>query len=228
MRNIFISMLAVAMMSGTASAYTTTKSETLKVWFDPVTLVADGTTVTKMTVYENDHLNYSAFNMAFIVPKGIHIAMVKKGRDLVEDIDLTARAAATHSIACNMLADGETIKVIADSSMLDDFYPDDEDGNPMDALYTIGLTADPDMEDGTYTVQMLDIKFVLATADACVPIEQPVLGTFTITGGVVTAIDEVECDTAEDEPYYDLFGRIVNGTPAPGIYIHNGRNVAVK
>lgn len=212
----------------TASAYTTTTSETLRVWFDPITLVADGKTVTRLTVYENDVLDYSAFNMAFIVPKGIHIAMVKKGRDIVEDIELTERASSTHSIACNMLDDGTTIKVIADSSMLDDLYPDDEDGNQLDALYTIGLIADPEMANGTYQVEMLDIKFVLATADACIPAIMPFYGTFTITGGQSTGIGRVEADGNYEKVYYDLMGRRVEGELTPGIYICNGEKVTVR
>lgn len=230
MKTKFICAAIAALLSaGTASAYKTTESESLKVWFEPVTLVADGTTVSRLVVCENDTLNYSAFNMAFFVPKGIHIVKVKKGRDLVEDIEMTARASSTHSIACNMLSDGTTIKVIADSSMLDDLYPDDEDGNPLDELYSIGLIADPDMVDGTYTVEMLDVKFVLSNADACVPAVQPIYGTFTITGGKTTGIDDTVNDPSADEgDYYDLLGRKVHGTPTSGIYLHNGEKVIVK
>lgn len=220
--------LAALLSGGTAGAYTTTESESLKVWFEPVTLVADGTTISRLVVCESDVLNYSAFNMAFFVPKGIHIAKVKKGRDWVEDIEMTERASSTHSIACNMLDDGITIKVIADSSMLDDLYPDDEEGNPMDELFSIGLIADPDMVDGAYTVEMLDVKFVLSNADACVPAVQPIYGTFTITGGVTTGIDDVHGDSADEGDYYDLLGRKVHGTPAPGIYLHNGEKVIIK
>ncbi|WP_295731810.1 hypothetical protein [uncultured Muribaculum sp.] len=221
--------LTLLLSGGSAAAYKTTESESLNVWFEPVTLVADGTTVSRLVVCENDTIDYSAFNMAFFVPKGIHIVKVKKGRDWVEDIEMSARASSTHSIACNMLSDGTTIKVIADSSMLDDLYPDDEDGNKLDELYSIGLIADPDMVNGTYTVQMLDVKFVLSNADACVPAEQPIYGTFTITGGQTTGIDEVGNDRSSDDgDYYDLLGRKVHGVPAAGIYLHNGEKVIVK
>lgn len=179
--------------------------------------------------FENDIQNYSAFNMAFVVPKGIKIAKVKKGRDWVDDISLTARAASTHSIACNMLDDGETIKIISSTSMLDDFYPDDADGTPMNELFTLGLIAEKGMANGTYTVELWDVKFVLATADASVPASLPVLGTFTITGGM-SSVERVEADGAADSgECYDLLGRKVANRPAaPGIYIRGGEKIVVK
>lgn len=227
MKTILLPLVLLASMS--AQAYTTLPSETLKVWAEPITIIADGSTISTLTVCENDTCNYTAFNMAFIVPEGITIAKVKVGRDWVEDCKLTARASSTHVITCGQ-PDATTIKVISDSSTLADFYPDDEDGNPMDELFTIGLIASKDMAPGEYQIQILDVKFVLENADAFVLPNEPLYTTITVQSSP-SGIKDAEV-VQEDDSWYDLSGRPVNvepttRRPVSGIYIHAGVKVVV-
>lgn len=136
-------------------------SETLEVWMDKsVSFTADGKTVTKLVFREKDpNINYIAFNMTLTVPKGIHINTVKSGRNYVNDIKLTERATSTHSIACNM-PDETTVRIICTSSLNEELYPDDEEGNLMDELFEIGFVADATTYNGTYAIEMTGCKFV--------------------------------------------------------------------
>lgn len=222
-------LLAVAMLASPgASAYTTTKSETLKVWYDVPTIIADGQTVNYITVYENDgDLAYSAFNMHFVLPEGLHVAQKKEGRDMVDDIVLSDRASSTHAISCNM-PDATTLKIISTSSKNDDLYNDDVDGKPLDKLFTVGLIADPSLAAGTYDIYLDGIKFVFKTGDACVPANEPVYGKMTVSNPT-SAIDEISADELDPEDCFDLLGRKVNPKNVHGkIVVSKGRKVLVK
>lgn len=161
------------------------QTEALRVWMDNITISADGTTSTRLTIYENDaERDYTAFNMSIIVPDGVTVAQVKKGRNWVNSIELTERAAESHSISCNM-PDATTIKIMCSSNQNDNFYPDDEDGNPMDALFTIDLVANPQMMNGTYTITTEGVVFghnQENTVTGYVPQPLPSF-QLTITGG---------------------------------------------
>lgn len=158
------------------------QTETLKVWMDDVTMTADGKTVTRLYVMENDVVDYTAFSLSLIVPKGVTIAKVKSGRNTVNDIRLTERL-NDHTISCNMLSDGRTIKIISSSPSNSNFYPDDVDGNVMDSIFSIGLVADPVMVNGNYTIEIKDCKFVLQDASASQP-QEAVTASMKVTGGV--------------------------------------------
>lgn len=174
----------LALVAGQAAGQNI-QTEALRVWMDNITISADGTTSTRLMVYENDgERDYTAFNMSLIVPDGITVAQVKKGREWVNSIELTERAAESHSISCNM-PDATTIKIICSSNQNDDFYPDDEDGNPMDALFTIDLIANPQMMNGTYAITTEGVVFGHNqgnTVTGYVPQSQPSF-QLTITGG---------------------------------------------
>lgn len=225
LRKILMISLALA-ASVNAGAYTTTPSETLKVWFDDMTFTPDGETVTYMHVYETDNLNYTAFNMTFILPKGLKVHMVKQGREMVEDIFLSERAASTHTISCNLIEDGTVLKVIADSSRNDDFYPDDEDGNPVDLIYSVGLIAEPDMAPGAYTAEMTGIKFVLSDGDASVPVDDHVYRTLTVTD-IATGIEPTGISESDGE-CYDLLGRKAVRPQAGTIVVQKGEKHLVR
>lgn len=188
-------------MGGQALAQSSTTSETLRVWMDDATIVADGASVTYIKVYENDVQDYTSFNMSMIVPEGVHIGQVKAGRGMRNAIDLSVRAAETHAINCNMPSETQ-INIICTSSQNDNFYPDDEDGNPMDELFSIGLVADHSMINGTYTVTTEGVKFVLndgATFPGYIPAELPTF-QLTITGGqdrVAVTLNETTDNSAE-------------------------------
>lgn len=182
MKTIKYLFCLLALLSVRANA-----QSTLEVWMDQtMEVTADGTTVTYLTFYQKDpNINYIAFNMAITVPKGIHIHQKKSGRDYVNDIELSVRATTTHSIACNMPNDN-TIKIISTSSELQEFYPDDEDGNLYDPLFTIGLVADETMYNGTYKIEMWDLVFGYRDqADGQLKHNdpQPIYSDMTVTGG---------------------------------------------
>lgn len=150
--------LGLALIAGQAKAQNNS-SESLRVWIDDITVRADGQTATRLTVYENDtERDYTAFNMSLIVPAGISVKQVKKGRVYVNSIELSERAAETHTISCNM-PEPTLLKIICTSNQNDDFYPDDEDGTPLDELFYIDLIADPTMVNGTYNVQTEGVIF---------------------------------------------------------------------
>lgn len=172
------------------------QTETLRVWMDNVTVTADGSTITKLTVYENDVVDYTAFSLTMVVPNGVKVAQVKSGREYVNDISLTDRAASTHSINCNMDTE-TTIKIISTSTQNDNFYPDDVDGNLMDEIFQIGLVADPSVANGVYDIEIVACKFVIndANASASQP-QEAVKAELTIEGG--TDSETVSCVIGED------------------------------
>ena len=210
------------------------QSTSLKVWLDSkVTFQADGTTVTYLKLYENDgDQGYTSFNMSLIVPKGIQVNKVKQGRETVDDIFLSERATTTHTIACNMPSE-TLLKVACISTLNQDLYNDDEDGNPLDELWTIGLTADPTMENGDYVVTMPanDLIFNMKDGDNYVSsrIPEDVTCVFTIEGGIVTAIKQVTIDGGENSSViYDLQGRKLSNPVGNGVYIIDGQKVVIR
>lgn len=215
MKKIILQILSLV-IGLNSFAYETDASETLKVWCDPVTLVADGESVGILNIYESDIIDYTAFNMAIIVPEGISIAKVKQGRDILDYVLLSERATTTHTVTSGMV-DGTIIKIICGSSTLADFYPDDEDGNPMDKLLTIGLIASPDMQLGPHDIKICDVKFVKSNADACVLKEEPVTNTLIIDSPSFTE-DAIITDE-ENKDIYDLRGIKHSDNPTPGVYI---------
>lgn len=218
-----------------AGAYTTTTDPELRVWCDMPVFVADGKTVNYITVYEHDDrgIDYSAFNMEFTFPEGLSVNQVKQGRDMVDDIFMSARAAATHSISCNMRY-GYNLRIIATSSMNDNLYPDDEDGNPMDELFTVGLIADPSLAPGTYDVPFFGIKFVIRNGDACIPAGEPFMYKMEVVNDTMTGIEDVstsenESDGIDPDNCYDLLGRRVDPSKVHNTFvISKGRKVFIK
>lgn len=188
MRKIIYVLSALCLsLLGQAGASAQTQSETLRVWMDDITLTADGETITKLTVYENDVQDYASFNMSFQVPAGVRIAQVSAGRGKWKnDVELSERATESHTITANQPSE-TLIKVSCISMEGENLYPDDEGGNPLDELFTIGLVADPTTLNGTYTVTLGDLDFGLIT-DAqgnMADITMTTLPTFqlTVTGG---------------------------------------------
>ncbi len=182
MKTIRFILMWLALYSVQAMAQT---NNTLEVWMDKtISITADGTSVTYVTIYQRDpNVTYTTFNMVLTVPKGTRINQVREGRNMVNDIKLSERA-NDHNIACNMPED-RTIKIICMSPTLSDLYPDDIDGNPCEALFTIGLVADPSTYNGTYAVELTGCRFVnnvdngLDYAD----LDHVEYSDFVITGG---------------------------------------------
>lgn len=156
----------------------------LKVWMSSPTLVADGKTVTYLTIYQTDSEElYSDMNMQINVPEGIHIAQKKSGRNYVNDITANVdRFDGTEiGIACNM-PDATSIRVITTNATKNTWYRDDADGNIVEELFTIGLIADNEMVNGNYEITLSSVKFVKLDATANVP-NEVVKATMSITGG---------------------------------------------
>lgn len=228
-----ILIILMCLCSLTASAYTTTTDKELHVWCDMPVIIADGETVNYITVYEHDDrgIDYSAFNMEFTFPEGLSVNQVRQGRNMVDDIFMSARASATHSISCNMRY-GYNLRIIATSSMNDNLFPDDEDGNPMDELFTVGLIADPSLAAGTYEVPFFGIKFVIKNGDACIPEGEPFVYPMEVVNDVVTGIENVIVGTTgeiDPEDCFDLMGRRVDPSKVHNVFVvTKGRKVYIK
>lgn len=218
-----------------ASAYTTTIDEELHVWCDIPEIIADGKTVNYITIYEHDDrgIDYSAFNMEFTFPEGFSVNKVKAGRDMVDDIFMSERATATHSIACNM-RNGNNLRIIATSSMNDDLYPDDEEGNPLDKLLTVGLIADSSIPAGEYEVPFFGIKFVISNGDACIPAGEPFIYKIKVRSSIQTGVEEIIIDPAQagnidPDECFDLMGHPVDPYNVHNtIVVSKGRKTFIK
>lgn len=230
-RSLLLSLTAVCALG--ANGYETLQSDKLNVWAefsDPI--MADGKTVNYITVYQHDDddLDYTAFNMEFILPEGFKVNQVKQGRDMVNDIHFSDRGTSTHAISCN-LKDGVDLRIIGDSSINANLYKDDEDGNLIDKLFTVGLIAEPTLDTGTYDVTMKGIKFVHKTGDAKIPACDPTVYKVFILNpdNIPTGIDVITDGKPIPENCYDLLGRRVDPRTAHGIVIDStGRKYYVK
>lgn len=229
-----ISMLAGALTALTASAFSefvTTTTDALRVWAEfPATIVADGQTVNYVKVFEHDDDGtvFTAFNMEFILPEGFSVNKVKVGREMVDDIFLSDRKTSTHGISCNIV-DGVDLRIIADSDNNSDFFSDDEEGNPLDEIFTIGLICAPSLPTGDYQISNEGIKFVLSNGDARVPASEPFVYTVHVESSDPTQIEEISVEELADTDCYDLAGRkIVGRVPRGRIVVAHGTKYLTK
>lgn len=228
-----LSFFIAAIASLNVFGYETVKSDRLHVWAEfPEKIIADGTTVNYITVYQHDDddLDYVAFNMEFILPDGFRVNKVKSGRNEVNDIMLSERASATHTISCNLL-NGDDLRIISTSSQNDYFYKDDEDGNLLDELFTVGLIAEPTLLTGDYTIRMEGIVFVHKSGDAKIPqLDDPTTyNVFIDNPEDTTGIEAVEGESLDPEDCFDILGHRVDPRKVRGmIVISKGRKVYVK
>lgn len=181
MRKTLMTFLLFALTMAQASG------QTVKTWMNSPTLVADGKTVTYLTVYQTtddeDEL-YRSFEIHLTVPEGISIAQRKEGRKMVDDISLNAIRfdGLPQTLAVSMPNSTSITAVCVNTTNKETYYRDDEDGNIIEELFTIGLVADPDMANGKYDVEMTIAKFELPTGGG-VTLTSPAKSTMTITGG---------------------------------------------
>lgn len=224
-----LASLCTLISMGVSADYTTTESETLQVWYtNPIEFVADNTSVTYLTVYQHDEIDYSAFNMYFVLPEGLRVNKIKMGRDYIDDITLSERASYTHSIACNIV-DGTQLKIFCDSNDNSDLYNTDENSNPLDELFTVGLVAAENMQPGEYPIYLTDIKFAMNDGNACIPSDMPVYGTLKVVSPISEGINNVGEDAQNDGAYFNLQGIKVNVERCKDqILIHNGKKIHLK
>lgn len=164
-------------------------AQNLKVWMSAPTMVADGQTVTYLTVYQTDingdgsHNLYAQFDMRINVPAGITIAQRKEGRKTVDDFTLNEiRFDGLDNISSSILATETRISITTLNTGSDAYYADTEEGETVEELFTLGLLADPSMTNGEYEIYLSDVKFIRLDASAEVPSET-VKATMTVTGG---------------------------------------------
>jgi len=170
------------------------QAEGLRVWVNDAVMTADGSTVTYLTVCQTDPTDnqYVGFQMQMRVPEGIHIAQRKQGRVYVNDATLNEQRfeGLGHALSVNM-PEATLIKLSCmDATNNAPFYPDDAEGNTVEELFTIGLTADATMTNGTYTVTLSGVDFIHSDGSSNSP-ESEVSFRLTVTGGqepVVTSI----------------------------------------
>ncbi len=184
MKSIKLILLFLAMSSAVFA-----QTNTLRVWMDEsLEMTADGSTVTYLTVSENDPNNtYTSFSMTILLPEGVSINQKRSGREYVNDIEMSVRASSSHVIECNM-PDVRTLKIIGYSSQNADLYSDDIDGNPLDELFTIGLKCSPSAINGEYRIELLgDCVFAKKEADGNITgeyLEHIEYCTMTVVGGM--------------------------------------------
>lgn len=157
----------------------------LKVWLSNPTMVADGKTVTYLTFYQTDSEElYWNFEIHVKLPQGIHIAKRQEGRKTVNDATLNPIRfeGLPHTLGVNM-PDATTLKTICvNMSSRDTYYRDDVDGNVIPELFTVGLIADPEMQNGKYEIEMTVAKFVRTDVTGYT-LESPAKAVMTVTGG---------------------------------------------
>lgn len=157
----------------------------LKIWLSDPVMVADGKTVTYLTFYQTDSEDlYWMFELHAKLPKGIHIAKRMEGRKEVNDAKLNAIRfeGLPHVLGVNM-PDATTFNVTCvNSSSKDTYYRDDVDGNVIPELFTVGLVADPDMQNGKYEIEITKAIFMRADLTGN-DLVSPAKATMTVTGG---------------------------------------------
>lgn len=202
------------------------QAQSLSVWADDVTVTADGKSVAYLYVNMTDANElYSGFQMAIDVPEGIHIAQKVSGRNTVNDATLNKYRfeGLSHTLSVNMPS-ATLIKVGGiDLTANNDFFRDDAEGNIVENLFAIGLTADNTMEDGNYTLKFSDVKMIHGDATYNAP--DDFTATLTIVGGIPTSIKMAGADQQTADDYYDLTGKKVKETTGKQLYIKKGKKV---
>ena len=98
---LFLLCLVLASVVTRAQAQT----QTLEVWGHDITMTADGTTVTHLTISERDVVDYTGFSLTIVVPKGIHVAQVRSGRDYDKFAECKLHAEPASQVGCPLLAE---------------------------------------------------------------------------------------------------------------------------
>lgn len=166
-------------------------SDNLKVWMNNPVMVADGKTVTYLTIYQTDvEDEYWNFEVHISLPAGVHIAQRKEGRKMVDDVTLNADRfeGMPHSIGVSMPDATSFVAICTNMTSKDPYYNDDADGNIVEELFTVGLVADEEMVNGTYDIGLEVAKFVRPDVTGHT-LTNCSTSKMTITGGVDNGSD---------------------------------------
>ena len=159
--------------------------------------------------------SYVAFQMDFVLPKGISVY------DDVADITLTPRTESTHTVVGGVLKDGSYRVVVysPDNNVISD---------TQGPLFTLTVSLEQELDEGNYPLTVQNIRMVKSTgieaiindASADIPVKSDV--------AVIEYADEWPAHV------YDLSGRLVRSNDTslrglhPGVYIINNCRVVVK
>ena len=187
MKQLMKCMFLLLLVGGQVTA------QNLKVWMSNPTMVADGETVTYLTIYQTDIIAageygyYWDFQMVINVPEGISIAQKRSGRapnyTYTNDITLNSDRYYELSVAVSAAMPDATSIKIGTQNTVGAYYQDDENGNVVEELFTIGLVADPSMKNGTYTIDLSDVIFAKQNDHVGTRPAEPATATLTVTGG---------------------------------------------
>ena len=168
-----------------------------------------------ITVDMNNQDSYVAFQMDFVLPKGIAVY------DDVEDLVLTPRTESTHAILGGALKDG-AYRVIVYST--DNNVISDTQGG----LFTLTVSLEKELDGGTYPLTVQNIRMVKATG------VETTLGSATANISVKSDVSAIEYVDKWPADIYDLSGRLVrkDATSLKGLhkgtYIIDNKKVVIK
>ena len=211
-----IYMLMVALLCGAAAM-----AQTCTISAEDVAATADG----KTTAYVVINLNESepgtlitAASCHIRFPFAVTIAQVwdEDEEAYVEDITYPA-AKKGHDTRRMWVADKEnTIQLSAASN--EDYFRTNRT-----TLFQLGFLVNEQTADGEYEINIEDISFANAAGVSVYP-QEPFAIKLTVTGG--TGINGVNADDV-NAPVYNVAGQRVSKAQK-GVYIQNGKKVAVK
>lgn len=163
-----------------------TASDKLKLWMNNPVMVADGKTVTYLTIFQTDAEDeYWNFEVHINLPAGIHIAQRKEGRKMVDDVTLNPDRfeGMPHTIGVNMPDATSFVAICTNMSSKDTYYNDDAEGNIVEELFTVGLIADEGMTNGKYDIEISTAKFVRPDVTGHT-LTNCAASVMTVTGGI--------------------------------------------
>lgn len=167
-------------------------TDNLKVWMNNPVMVADGKTVTYLTIYQTDAEDeYWNFEVHISLPAGIHIAKREEKRGkMVDDVKLNADRFEDmpHTIGVSMPDATSFVAICTNMTSKTPYYNDDADGNIVEELFTVGLVADAEMVNGTYDISVDVAKFVRTDVTGHT-LTNCSTSKMTITGGVDNSSD---------------------------------------
>ena len=217
-------MTMIAMLCGVAAS-----AQTCTISAEPVAAVAGGETAyLEVTLNESDPGNLvTGAGFIFTLPEGIKVASVYD-EDVEDYVDVVTfpNAKPKHVTKLIAQADGRTwsVGIGADGNTKASYFK-----TATNVLISVGLDVPSDYTDGEYEIQFSKIGFAApdpaggASAVSVYP-QDDFTVTLTVTGG--TGINSINANDA-NAPIYNVAGQRVSKAQK-GVYIQNGKKVAVK
>ena len=206
-------MTMVALLCGVAAMAQTEDG----VYAQDIT-VDKGVTETQLSVCLKNSVEVGAISFRLQLPEGVSIALNKKGKPYVT-IDEDRKD--EHNSSIDATEDGNFMISVYDKNP---FYEND---GPV-VYVPLALTEAVAAEDGTYEIKLYNISVAdpsgaSLTVSGAMPITET---TCTLTVGAGTGIATINADDV-NAPIYNVAGQRVSKAQK-GVYIQNGKKVAVK